>query len=112
MLLILLDNALKFSRRGGEVAVNARKKGKFVAFEVQDNGPGVDKEEQKWLFEPYNRPHGGGNLSGLGLGLALLKMLAELQGGKVWVNSEQGKGATFGFSIPLKGDTKDGEDNK
>ena len=108
MMLLLIDNALKFTRRGGEVNIGARKRGGFLAIEVQDTGSGIIKEEQKWLFEPYHRPRRDGeHLGGLGLGLTLLKMLAELHGGKVWVRSQSCKGSTFGFSVPLDDGRKD-----
>jgi len=113
MMLLLLDNALKFTRRGGEVTIGARKRGGFVAIEVKDTGPGIAKEEQKWLFEPYHHlRRNGEHLGGLGLGLTLLKMLAELHGGKVWVRSQPGKGATFGFSIPLDDGRSSGEEKR
>jgi PAS domain S-box-containing protein len=104
MILLLLSNALKFTPHGGDVIVSARRKGSFVAIEVRDSGPGIAREEQKWLFEPYYRlKKDKEHLGGLGLGLALLKMLAELHNGEVWVKSQKDKGATFGFSIPLEG---------
>jgi len=70
--------------------------------EVEDTGPGVSEEEQQRLFQPYYRHmNDREHLSGLGLGLALCKNLVELHGGKIWVESQVGKGSTFGFSIPL-----------
>ncbi|TET16386.1 MAG: PAS domain S-box protein [Dehalococcoidia bacterium] len=97
----LLSNALKFTPLGGNIRLGARQRGSTVVVEVRDTGRGMSKEEQKGLFEPYHRldrdPSGG-----LGLGLALCKMLVELHGGQIWVRSNVGRGSTFGFSLPLE----------
>ena len=70
--------------------------------EVKDNGPGIPKKEQQRIFEPYQRRRTDRErLSGLGLGLSLCKYLVELHGGKIWLESQIGKGSTFAFSIPL-----------
>jgi PAS domain S-box-containing protein len=102
IVLNLLDNALKFTPRGGKITVRAGEKANDLIVEVQDTGPGIAREEKQWLFEPYRRlereaRHSGG----LGLGLALFKMLVELHRGTVWVKSKKGRGSTFGFSIPI-----------
>ncbi len=84
--------------------LKARTETNNVIFEVQDTGCGIDVKDQKYLFEPYNKKKPQkNNLGGLGLGLTLSKMLVELHGGKIWVNSTKGKGSTFGFSIPAYG---------
>ncbi len=102
IVLNLLDNALKFTPSGGKVIVKAWEKDNDLAVEVQDTGPGIAREEKKWLFEPYRRLEKDAEYSGgLGLGLALFKMFVELHDGRVWVKSKKGKGSTFGFSIPI-----------
>jgi signal transduction histidine kinase len=69
---------------------------------VQDTGKGIDETDLDRLFQPYNRIEADRqNFSGLGLGLALCKQLVELHGGKIWVESQKGKGTTFGFTLPL-----------
>lgn len=69
---------------------------------VQDTGRGIGREEQKRIFLPYYRVESDiEHFGGLGLGLALSKMLIELHGGKVWVKSQKGKGSTFSFSVPF-----------
>jgi len=97
----LLSNALKFTPLGGNIRLGARQRGSAVVVEVRDTGRGMSKEEQKGLFEPYHRldrePSGG-----LGLGLALCRMLVELHGGQIWVRSNVGRGSIFGFSLPLE----------
>jgi signal transduction histidine kinase len=98
----LLSNATKFTPKGGDIVLKARKKGNDLVIQVQDDGIGIPKEEQKRLFEPYYRAKlGQDEHRGLGLGLTLCKQLVELHKGKIWVESEGGKGNTFSFSLPL-----------
>ena len=98
----LLSNASRFAPRGGSIVLRARKRGSDLVIQVQDNGIGIPEEEQKRLFEPYYRAKlGKGERRGLGLGLTLCKQLVELHGGKIWAESEEGKGSTFSFSLPL-----------
>jgi two-component system aerobic respiration control sensor histidine kinase ArcB len=102
IVLNLLINASKFTPEGGRITLRAREENSSLVVEVEDTGPGIPKEEQKELFQPYHRHiPDREHLSGLGLGLALCKYLVELHGGKIWVKSEMGKGSTFGFSLPL-----------
>ena len=104
----LLSNALKFTPVGGNIKLGAKQKDAALVVEVRDVGHGIPKEDQKFLFEPYHRlqtePSGG-----LGLGLALCRMLVELHGGQIWVRSQVGKGSTFGFSLPLETADKQAE---
>lgn len=102
VVLNLLINASKFTPEGGKITMKAKEKDTSLVVEIQDTGPGISEEEQQRLFQPYyrqitDREH----LSGLGLGLALCKYLVELHDGEIWVESQLGKGSTFGFSIPL-----------
>lgn len=99
----LLNNAIKFTPEGGKIAVRAREDGTNLIVEVEDNGRGITEEEQKRLFNPYNRRESDRErLSGLGLGLTIAKRFVELHGGRIWVTSTDGKGTVFTFSIPLK----------
>jgi signal transduction histidine kinase len=83
VLLNLLNNAFKFTRRGGEVVLKASTEANNVIFEVQDTGCGIDGKDQKYLFKPYSKKKPQkDNLGGLGLGLTLSKMLVELHEGK------------------------------
>jgi len=98
----LLMNAFKYTSEGGSIALMARKRGTNLVIGVQDNGIGIPKEEQDRVFEPYYRVASNGEPSlGLGLGLALSKQVVELHGGRIWVDSEPGKGSTFAFSLPI-----------
>ena len=98
----LLVNATKFTPEGGTITLRAKEQNGSLIVEVQDTGYGISDEEQRRLFRPYHRQVGEReHLSGLGLGLALCKNLVQLHGGRIWVKSEEGKGATFSFSIPI-----------
>jgi PAS domain S-box-containing protein len=102
VLLNLLINASKFTQEGGKIILRAMEQNDSLVVEVEDNGPGIPKEDQGRLFQPYHRQLSDReHLSGLGLGLALCKYIVELHNGEIWVNSKVGKGSTFGFSIPL-----------
>jgi signal transduction histidine kinase len=103
VVLNLLNNAFKFTPSGGSITVRAREEKAHLIVEVQDTGSGISQEEQKRLFEPYQQLESErSRLAGLGLGLSLSKKLVELHGGQIWVQSEKGKGSTFGFSLPLE----------
>ena len=103
VLLNLLDNALKFTRKGGKVVLKASSSPDEITVQVQDSGRGIDREQQLLLFEPYKRlVQDKEHVGGLGLGLALCKILVELHEGRIWVESSKGKGSTFSFSLPFK----------
>ncbi|MFQ5713561.1 MAG: PAS domain-containing sensor histidine kinase [Candidatus Scalinduaceae bacterium] len=100
----LLSNAIKFTPEGGKVDVRADIKDEELRVSVVDTGIGIKEEDMDKLFETfrqieseYTQKHGG-----TGLGLVLTKELVELHGGKIWVESEFGKGSTFIFTIPLR----------
>jgi len=102
VLINLLRNATKFTPGGGNITLRAREEGDNLIIQVKDSGSGIAKEEQEKIFEPYYRA--GPNkrkFPGLGLGLTLSKQLVELHGGKIWVESEEGKGSIFSFSLPI-----------
>ncbi len=104
VLLNLVGNAIKFSPPGGEVVVRIEpdsEKGR-VRFSVSDSGPGISEEESQLIFHKYYRAAGIRNqVDGVGLGLSISKYIVEAHGGSIWVESAMGKGASFGFSIPV-----------
>ena len=98
----LLSNANKFSREGGKINVTARTENGNVLIEVMDSGPGIPKEEQELIFEPFYRgKFSGERIKGIGVGLATVKQMVKLHNGRVWVDSQLGKGSKFTVSLPL-----------
>ncbi len=103
VLLNLMNNASKFTPDGGIITVRVHKQDTGLAVEVSDNGIGIPKDQQDRLFKPYSRVAADRQKHpGLGLGLALSKQVIELHGGKIWVDSDAGKGATFSFFLPKR----------
>jgi len=98
----LLSNAAKFSLPGGEVHVDAVLEGDFVRVTVSDTGMGIAQEECTQIFEKFYQvgTTSVGVREGTGLGLAICKQLVEMQKGKIWVESELGKGSQFHFTLP------------
>jgi two-component system NtrC family sensor kinase len=103
ILLNLLSNATKFTPKGGSISISTDKQNGLMVIEIQDSGPSIQPEEQHKVFQPFYRLKSNNkeHIPGAGLGLALCKHLVELHGGKIWVESEQGKGNTFVFTLPL-----------
>jgi signal transduction histidine kinase len=104
----LLDNALKFTPDGGHVVVDARllpvEAPVALQLSVDDDGPGIPQEAQSLLFEKFQQiPSTEGRRKGTGLGLAFCKLAVEAQGGRIWVESESGRGSTFLVTLPLDG---------
>ncbi|HET6244327.1 MAG: PAS domain-containing sensor histidine kinase [Bacteroidetes bacterium] len=98
----LITNAIKFTAIGGDVRIEATEKEKFTKISVLDTGEGLDKKTLINLFriDKKNSTNGTSNESGTGLGLILCKELIEIQGGKIWAESEPGKGGKFSFTLP------------
>jgi len=103
ILLNLLSNAIKFTQVGGQVTLRAEAQAAFVQVSVHDNGPGIPAEDQEVIFQLFRRGSAHERTGGSGLGLALAKLLVELHGGMIWVESEPGRGSTFHFTIPVHG---------
>lgn len=100
----ILDNALKFTPPGGEVSVRVGWEAPTgVVVAVRDTGPGIAREEQEAIFDRYYRARDRGDSAGAGLGLTLARQLVEMQGGRIWVESEPGRGATFYVAFPPAG---------
>ncbi|MEO8425301.1 MAG: HAMP domain-containing sensor histidine kinase, partial [Actinomycetota bacterium] len=97
----LLSNAVKFTPAGGEVDVSAMRINGEVRVSVADTGPGVDPEDHERIFEEFRQTQSGlEQREGTGLGLALSKRFVELHGGRIWIESELGRGSTFVFTLP------------
>jgi len=100
----LIANAIKFSKPGERPAVHisARKENKEWVFSVKDNGIGIDPELFGRLFVLFQRLHTQDQYPGTGIGLAVTKKIVERHGGRIWIDSKPGEGATFFFSIPAE----------
>ena len=102
VLVNLLHNAVKFSPDGGPVRVSVRRDGEQVVVSVEDHGIGIPRAAQPRVFERFYkvdraRVRGGGT----GLGLSISRHVVEAHGGRIWVSSEEGRGSTFAFAIPV-----------
>jgi signal transduction histidine kinase len=96
----LLSNAMKFTPAGGKIEVRAHAEASHVRFEVRDDGPGIAREHIKHLFDRYWKADIGGR-KGSGLGLYIAKGIVDAHGGRIWVDSEPGRGSAFFFEIPM-----------
>jgi signal transduction histidine kinase len=100
----LIDNAIKFSFKGSSIEVAVQFDENDVYFSVRDNGPGIPGNEQGRLFKPFSttsvKPTG--NEKSTGLGLAIAENIVSKHHGRIWVESEQGKGSQFNFTLPLR----------
>ena len=101
VLINLMENASKFSPAGGRIEVGAREEGSEIHMWVKDNGPGIPVAEQDHIFNKFTRLHGNNRPGGLGIGLAFCRLAVLGHGGRIWVESELGKGATFHFTFPV-----------
>jgi two-component system, OmpR family, sensor kinase len=98
----ILDNAVKFSPAGGRVTINVAANGKEAVIAVSDNGPEVAPDDLRWLFQRFYRGNASRSTGapGVGLGLAISRALVERQGGRISVQAERERGATFGVHLP------------
>jgi PAS domain S-box-containing protein len=102
VVLNLLSNAAKYSPENTIITYKASLKNGSVLVEVKDQGIGIAPEDQKSLFMPYHRAEQDRqSYPGIGLGLAVAKQIIEAHGGKIWAESERGKGCTFKFTLPI-----------
>jgi two-component system, OmpR family, phosphate regulon sensor histidine kinase PhoR len=99
----LLDNALQYTLSRGEIVVSAEPRDGDVVFTVADTGIGIPRADQSRIFERFYRVDAARSreLGGTGLGLSIAKHIVEVHGGRIWVDSEVGRGSKFHFSVPI-----------
>jgi len=101
VLINLMENASKFTHTDQQLEVGARHEENWVHMWVKDNGTGIPPAEQERIFDKFTRLRGTSKAGGLGIGLAFCRLAVLGHGGKIWVESEPGKGATFHFTFPI-----------
>ncbi len=97
----LLSNGLKYSTPGTEVLVEAVRTDGLVKTSVVDRGVGISREDLPHIFERFFRARGTYKAEGLGMGLYITRMLVEAHGGRIWVESQPGRGSRFSFTLPV-----------
>jgi signal transduction histidine kinase len=99
----LIDNAVKYSPKGGAVEVAVRRRGDEAVVSVSDQGIGIPKSKQARIFERFYRAHTATrhDYGGIGIGLYLSREFVERLGGRMWFESEEGRGSVFYFSLPV-----------
>ena len=104
MVLNLLSNAVKFTPDGGRITLKAGRRDGRVEISVTDTGIGIAPEDQAAIFEEFRQvgTDETRKQEGTGLGLTLAKKFVELHRGRIWVESDPGRGSTFTFTLPLR----------
>jgi signal transduction histidine kinase len=104
----LVDNAIRHSRRTDpHVQINVAERGEFYEFSMSDNGPGIASEFYERIWETFQTLESKDTVEGTGIGLALVKKLVEARGGRAWVKSVEGEGASFFFLWPKHSGNED-----
>jgi two-component system phosphate regulon sensor histidine kinase PhoR len=98
----LLHNAIKFTDAGGKITVTTKASGDWLTVAIADSGIGIAREDLPHVFERFYKGDRARSGGGTGMGLAIAKHVVEAHGGTIQVESEEGKGSTFSFSLPLK----------
>ena len=108
----LVTNSVKYTPVGGQVELSASNTGDEVLVKVQDNGVGIPAEAMPYIFEEFYRADNvkAEAMEGTGLGLSIVRQILNAHGGRIWVESEQGKGTMFSFALPIAGTTHDSQE--
>lgn len=106
----LVGNAVKYTPAAGEIVVRCAVQDSWVRIDIQDNGPGIEPDEQEKVFDKFFRGSNAANseMRGNGLGLAFTREVARMHGGEVELHSEVGEGSTFTFRLPIGGQSRSG----
>ena len=108
----LLGNALKFSKEKTKITITTQVTDQDIRIKFIDQGPGIDPRDLPYIFDPFHRGQDRGKVEGFGLGLAAVKAIVEGHGGRVFVESELGKGAVFTVVLPKDRKSEDGKQKK
>jgi signal transduction histidine kinase len=100
----LIDNAIKFNKKGGKVTIKVEEKDKSILVSIKDTGIGISKEEADKVFQKFHRATDvlKYEYEGVGLGLYITRLIIEAHLGKIWYESKQGEGSTFFVSLPIR----------
>ena len=100
----LIDNAIRYTKGKGKIEIKLKRKDGRIYFEIKDNGVGIPKEDQKYIFQKFFRSKNAARYQteGSGLGLYIVKSILEKAKGKIGFRSQEGKGSTFWFTLPIK----------
>jgi signal transduction histidine kinase len=100
----LIDNAIRYTKKGGSIDIKVTKNAGKILFAVKDSGVGIPEEDKKYIFQKFFRAENAfrEQTKGSGLGLFIVKSIIERLGGKIWFESEEDKGTTFFFTLPIK----------
>lgn len=100
----LIDNAIRYSKAKGKVYIKINRQNGKIFFEIKDDGVGIPDKDQRFIFEKFFRSSNAlkYQTQGSGLGLFIIKSIVEKEGGKIWFESEEDKGSTFFFTLPIK----------
>jgi len=97
----LVSNSVKFTESGGSVTVGAERRGDLVVIAVRDTGIGIPAQHLPHIFDRHWHSRRAARTAGTGLGLAIARGIVEAHGGRIWVDSTEGNGSTFSFSVPI-----------
>jgi light-regulated signal transduction histidine kinase (bacteriophytochrome) len=99
----LISNAIKYkSESPPDIRISARDMGEHWEFSIRDNGLGIEPQYQQQIFKPFKRLHGRMKYPGTGIGLAICQKIVARYGGRIWIESEPGKGSEFKFTVPKR----------
>jgi NtrC-family two-component system sensor histidine kinase KinB len=101
VLINLMENAIKYTSSGGQITVETRKSGDDLVVSVKDSGIGIPPTDQPRIFDKFIGIRQDSRRKGRGIGLAFCRLAVEAHGGRIWVESEEGKGSNFLFTLPL-----------
>ncbi len=97
----LIDNAIKYSPQNSHINMTVSRKDDHIEFKIQDNGIGISSSDLPFIFDEFYQVQVNNNQEGIGLGLTLVRSIAEAHGGQIWVQSNNDAGAIFGLQLPL-----------